>query len=71
MLQEKQGPAAWRSPRPPGGDQNNVQSNDTRIRPPKKWRRVLAALLTGKSFNRFEMARAEALLGGEHHAGGQ
>lgn len=36
-----------------GFGNNNQQGNST-TKPPKKWQRVLAAFLTGRSFNRFE-----------------
>lgn len=40
----------------PGLCNTNQQGNST-TKPPKKWQRVLAAFLTGRSFNRFEAER--------------
>lgn len=40
----------------PGLCNANQQGNYT-TKPPKKWQRVLAAFLTGRSFNRFEAER--------------
>lgn len=39
----------------PGSIQNKSQTDLTHV--PKKWQRVLAAFLTGRSFNRFEAER--------------
>lgn len=36
----------------------NTQQANYSTRPPKKWQRVLRALLSGKSYNRFEAERA-------------
>ena len=38
------------------GLSKTLQSNNN-MRPPLKWKRVLAALVSGKSFNRFEAER--------------
>ncbi len=40
----------------PGLEKNSLQ-NDTTTERPRKWRRVLAALTHGKTFNRFEAER--------------
>ncbi len=41
----------------PSLNQSNQPANHTTTQPPRKWRRVLAAFLTGRSYNRFEAAR--------------
>jgi hypothetical protein len=55
MVDQKQNPAALACARP--GSRNNSSTNCTPLPAPKKWRRVLRALLDGGSFNRFEAER--------------
>ena len=49
-----------KSPETAGGSpglENSTQPNHSTTEPPRKWRRVLAAMTHGKTFNRFEAER--------------
>lgn len=52
-LQQTKNPASAATEQ--GSDQKNQPANHTHV--PKKWQRVLAAFLSGRSFNRFEAER--------------
>lgn len=52
-MPEKENPALEATSKP--GSENNSHSQSSK--PMLKWRRVLAALLSGRSFNRFEAER--------------